>query len=322
MHKKNLISSLLFVAVFFCLYYIDNELVKVYLEIGDMRTYSRAYEDIAGEDFVSAYSIYNALTGALEPMPLIISYVFSRLGINFIFLNAFLNSLLIFLLINRLRESGFGWVIPFVVISFYLLILMYVFFRLKIGVIFFLLSMPAYYNNSKKVNSVAYFASIFSHFQMLLFFPLFFDLRRGKIIYISAILIIFYFSHEYIFGKISWYASENVIIPYKSIVFLILIYILSHKNFSFYIFMFFTVLAAILIGDQRINILLYFWVLSILNQVKSLGWRPLMCYALLIPVLVYQALKGIDYFNSLIEGVNYYDISLFFEADLVLPHTA
>lgn len=301
-YNKNFLFSF-----FFSLYslFISFYLYDIYIE-GDLQHYSDFYNSLQYYTFLEGYEFYRSRLGASEP----VYYLLVSLSNNFISKNIFfsiLNGLFGFTLSYLLLKRGFHPLLLFLMgINFYFLVLLGPAERLKISLLFFLLSI---WNVNSRKSFVFLLLSLLSHFQIfiLLFarfsnsIKLFFKSaklnRIGKTF--SAIILVLLFSVLlYLFktpieDKFMGYSEEGGIEAIvKPLIFLLLTLFYSKKRFEMFIMQIPIVLAAYLIGESRLVILsfgIFVYVSSQYRRGINIG---------MLGSLLYFAYKGLEFFSN------------------------
>jgi len=238
----------------------------------------------------------------------LIFYLFSKLTSIEVF-NAILNTVLLFVIFKFLYNQRIKLFIfiPFVITNYYFLILEFTTLRLKIAVIFWILSLMA---KTKGKSNLYYLFAFLSHFQtaLILFIRLLVQMIIKKnfkinLNYVVFFLIIVTFLFEKILGKFLWYFNTEMYFPMKTILFFIpMIFVVNRLKFlSITFIVFFTL--GIFIGEERLLILLFFLMIS---EYILHAKRDFVRGSVLVIYCFYFSLKGIEFAISLIEKVPYF----------------
>jgi hypothetical protein len=280
--------------------------LSYFLEITDGAIYLRAYNLISDLDLIDGYEKFFINTGGAEPISFLFFYTFSKF-VSIESFNWFLNTVLLFVTFKFLYNQRIKVLIflPLLITNFYILLLEYGVLRLKIALIFWILSLNTL---NKKKSNLFYFLSFLSHFQMalILVIKLLVDIvvKRNIKIKFSFIffLVILTFLYEKILNKFLLYSSE-LHFPFKIVLFFIPMFFVINriKNLSITFIVFFFV--GVIIGEERLIILLFFLLLS---EYLLFAKRDLIRGVLLVFYCLYFSVKGIFFAQSLVNGVSYF----------------
>ena len=308
--RKFILNGILFLLIG-VISFVNSYFLNFFLEISDGATYSRAYKIISSLGPIDGYRNFMVFTGGAEPLSFLLFYLFSKFTSIEIF-NGILNTFLLFGVFKFLYDHRIKILIafPIVITNYYLLILEFGVLRLKIAIIFWILSLNT--KNKNKSNLFS-FLSFLSHFQMALIFfiKLLVNLvvKRNfkiKVNYIIIFLVVSAFLFERILEKFllySLYADWRLRVPFKTILFFIpMLFVVNRIKFLSITFIIFFVVG-LLIGEDRILILLFFLLMSeYLLFVKRYIYRSF----ILIIYCTYFSYTGIYFAKTLIDGVSYF----------------
>lgn len=147
-----------------------------YFTGGDQVHYRLFYDGVLGRSPAEAFSFYSDTLGTSEPGYFFLIYFFSGFVSKDILLSLinFLFTYFIFLwlLINRVRF----YILPLLLLNFYFLVLLFSAERLKLSLLFFLIS----YFSVGVIRYVLYAFSLFSHVQVLMLFA---SIQSKRLIY-------------------------------------------------------------------------------------------------------------------------------------------
>jgi hypothetical protein len=288
--------------------FLSSYFLDYYLEISDGALYSLAYERISGLDIIDGYENFFAYTGGAEPLSFLLFYSFSKFTSIEVF-NGILNTVLLFVIFKFLYNQRIKLFIfiPFVITNYYFLILEFTTLRLKIAIIFWILSLLA---KTKGKSNLYYLFAFLSHFQMalILFIKLLVEMLVKKkfkinLNYVIFFLIIVTFLFEKILGKFLWYFNTELYFPMKTILFFIpMIFVVNRFKFLSITFIIFFSLG-IFIGEGRLLILLFFLMIS---EYILYAKRDFVRGVILVIYCFYFSIKGIEFAISLIEKVPYF----------------
>lgn len=288
--------------------FLSSYFLYYYLEISDGALYSLAYERISDLDIIDGYENFFSYTGGAEPLSFLIFYLFSKVTSIEVF-NGILNTVLLFVIFKFLHKQRIKifLFIPFVITNFYFLLLEFTTLRLKIAIIFWILSLMV---KTKGKSNLYYLFAFLSHFQMalILFIKLLVEMvikKKFKINlnYVIFFLIILTYLYEKILGKFLWYFNTELYFPMKTILFFIpMIFVVNRLKFLSITFIIFFTLG-IFIGEGRLLILLFFLMIS---EYLLHAKRDFVRGVILVIYCFYFSIKGIDFAISLIEKVPYF----------------
>ena len=291
------------------LYLVDINIFYDYTNIGDLIAYKSAFEAIYCVELENAFPTFTAYTGSIEPLSFVVFFIFSNINISFELFNSLLNGTLLLILLYNLRNTGVNkyFYLSILLLNFYILILFYIFIRLKIAIIFILFAYN--FKNYILKKNILLFLAFLSHFQMLIFLVAQLKNINYKkniliiiLISIISILLVSIFG-DFLAGKFLWYYQNNLIFPYRLISLIIIASILYKKDAEFISVSIIMLVIALLIGDQRINILYFIFLLLNINLLKmsKISFK----YLFILFLSLYFDIKGILYIFSIYDGENY-----------------
>jgi hypothetical protein len=263
--------------VFFLSFYI-----APYYVIGDQAKYTFTYEGLAALDFADGYEFYFNFTGGREPFYFLIVWLSSGWGIDKNIVMALSNALLAMFamkLFAKWKTSVFV-AMAIIISNFYMVVLYFAAERLKFAVLFFVISL-LYVDSGKRFYALVAMA-VTSHFQMLLLYvSMLFNrmssavirlLRESRLsikwilIYTAVLAALAVLGHsimvEYIIPKSIYYAKQasdkGVLELLRVVLFLILsLWYSSDKKETVFVFIP-LIVAALIVGGDRINMFGYF----------------------------------------------------------------
>jgi hypothetical protein len=310
-NKKNL-KILSFITIQFIFSYI---LLINYTE-GDFIVYNKFYNEINNSSLFSSFSIAQDTITGIEPISVLIFWIFSNLGVKKLFSSIVLNIILAIGILKITQKYKIPNSIAFLLFTnFYLIVLFTAAERLKISYIFIIWG----FLFCSKYKIFFYILSIFSHFQnIILFSSLYISkiiiFREKKIyikledLYILSGVIFFLFLFiinlnyilydlnvlKYLKSKFELFQTYPITSLYKLLLLNILIYfILSKKliriQFLFIIFYIFS----LMFGPHRINMIAVTAILGILISEKKIK------HPLVILLLLYFSFSSIPFIISI-----------------------
>ena len=307
-HKSKYILYGILFSLLGLISFLSSYVLNYYLEISDGALYSLAYERISGLDLIDGYENFFGYTGGAEPLSFLIFYLFSKFT-SIEVSNGILNTVLLFVIFKFLFKQRIKILlfIPFVITNYYFLLLEFTTLRLKIAIIFWILSLLV---KTKGKSNLYYLFAFLSHFQMalILFIRLLVEMLIKKkfkinLNYVIFFLIMLTFVFEKILGKFLWYFNTELYFPMKTILFFIpMIFVLNRVKFLSITFIVFFSLG-VFIGEGRLLILLFFLMIS---EYLLYAKRDLVRGFVLVIYCFYFSIKGIEFAISLIEKVPYF----------------
>jgi hypothetical protein len=255
-------------------------IISNYYVDGDQIYYSEAYDSLKGYNMFEGLLIYRSKILSDEPIHFILIWIFSNLGIDKNIIMSLVNAVLTFILIRILLRWN---VVNFIIITllttnFYLYVLFFSAERLKFSILFILLSV--FFIDKKKTSIFFALLSVITHTQTaLIFVANFFGQTMSKLVRLNRLnwnrfnygkfltliffLTIFLFLKDHLYSKFFIYSdmsqSKSIITNvWQSLVFLFLSLFYSKKWFETFSMFIIMILAASLVGSDRITILSYF----------------------------------------------------------------
>ena len=306
-NKTKLYSSL-FALYSFVLSYV---LFGYYTE-GDQLLYIKFYESISAYNFVGGFLLYNQIIGSQEPGYYTIIFLLNGL-INKTLLFSLFNAWMGYCLGYALIKKNFLPILLFIAVplNFYLLALYFSLERLKLSLLFFMLS---YMVTNKPLRVSLLLLSISNHVQTILLFvgtqfanlfPLVKKLFRGRFNFkilglLGALLVLcaaLFVVRVHIMSKFNAYASlggfRNFIKP--TFFMLITLVYARDKKMEAVSMHFPIIIAAFFLGDMRLVIFSYFiffYYAASVNRGLNIG---------IIISSLYFLLKGVLFIVSILE---------------------
>jgi hypothetical protein len=257
---------------------------------GDQYHYTKYYQGVTGLSFLEAYLFGRSALGASEPLSLFIIWAGSSLGIEKKVYIAAFNSLLGVSIFRLIVNAGNNWIFAILVVfGFYSLVLMTGAERLKFGYLFFVL---AFSSRSVKLRLFFIILGVFSHFQMILLIPSIvivfyyrsiksffvdYSLKLRTLVLLPVVVVFFafflYVFFDALYSKFTFYFDEGVAISdFTKIFALTLVALLSTKNWKRMLFTLFPFWIAVsILGGDRVNMLVFSFVLFLLVSERRLG---------------------------------------------------
>jgi hypothetical protein len=307
----NYILSFFLILLFHTL--LDN-LFNAYYKFPDGSRYKFVFETVSNFNFINGYFYFISYTGGSEPISYLLFYIFS-IFCNFYFFNILLNTILTFFIFKLFKKYHVNTLygILFFFTNFYILVLFYGAFRLKIGILFWIISL---YTTNIKTQRFFSIVSVLSHFQILIIyinnylsgllksFKITLKLRKIFLYSICTFTIILIL--PIILPKIYYYINYTFgnKLPYKFIVLFLYSFFLILNSKEFFINSIFYLFFVFIFGDERINIL-YFFTISlffILNYKRKSNLSFIFFFVLIL----YFTIKGIQFSTDMINGIDYF----------------
>lgn len=252
-----------------------------YYVSGDQAYYHSFYEAIPEYGFKDGFIYYTSALGSMEPMYYVLTYFFSGL-VDKDILMSFINSLFYLLLIRLLVRNKVSFpIICLLLFNFYLMVLLFAAERLKVAIFFMLFALS--FSGSLRYWFLG--LSLISHVQVVFLIAgkliaSFVDyakpllngkLKYGAISTFGAAIIVFlvmYLLRDHIFSKFEAYSSlgesggsysGGFSAMLKPLIFLLFsLYYARQKKLEVFSMHFPLLVAAFLIGEERIVIFSYF----------------------------------------------------------------
>lgn len=283
--------------------------------------YSEVCRSLSSTVPAEAYPIFMDGSAGLEPVSMGLLYLICYFGFDFSVVNIALNSLFIYLALRLycgsiLREV---LVIIFLLTNFYFVLLLFGLYKLKVAAIFLVLAFLSNAYSNSNVKRIVVGLSVFSHLQILPIFLSNYTSRfwtdrsvRIKLIFIFSFLSLFIIIFFPILKSVGDYFifradayKESGVFSWK----LLLLYFAHVLAFGFaldiFILFFILILLASQIGDGRLIILYFLYLLTYLSiKVKgSLNGRSILFLGFL---WVFSFWKAIPLIHSLVYGYSYF----------------
>ncbi len=244
-------------------------LISPHYMLGDQEHYRGVFEILPTLNFVDGFIHYSQALSSIEPGHYTISWIFSRFLEKDLFISI-LNTILAFYsmqLLIRWRASIYV-AASIVLTNFYFYVLFFAAERLKVSFIFLTMAL-VYVNGSKfyffSILSVISHIQILAVYVMLLFREFIRIITSGKIEKTLLIGLIAFFltlvvMSGQIIEKFSAYAATGFDIQsvYKLLVFYFMTLVYSRRRSEATILFIPLFIAALMIGDERVNMLGYF----------------------------------------------------------------
>jgi hypothetical protein len=315
--KENFIAFIMSIGLF-----IISFIIQPYYIYGDQYYYNKVYQNI-NHNILYSYILFKEYIGGSEPLSFLIYYINANIGIKKLLMDAVLNSLLSFFVVKTLRLLKVSYIIILVLLctNFYMYMLYFSAYRLKVGILFFMIGLYYYLKNKQRTSKIFFILSVFGHFQMfiIMFASLisniivkFLMLQKFKtkfktksllimIFWIVTIFLIVCFFQKYFFYKINYYYHHAD----KSIWKLLLLYLftffyMQKLKFSIQITIKISIifllllLISLIIGSERINMFGYFIFFFIAVQYKQ-GFNMGIIFT-----SIYFMIKNIFFVNNII----------------------
>jgi hypothetical protein len=280
-----------------------------FFEYTDGQTYLLAFESLRAVSPTEAYLSFVQGTGGAELLSFLVFYIFSQFT-DIAVANNILNTILIlviFLLLRKKSANVWCWM-PFLITNYYILLIGFGALRLKIAVLFLLLS---WLTKSESKRWMLVLASVLSHFQMFIPLCVFiaerFVARQSmpalKFLLILVIVILGY-QYEAILGKLIYYANYLSAPPYKLIALSLISLILIDRRKTAVVMMAIFIPISFVIGDGRLNIM---YIIMITHEYLSFSKRNVFKSIVLILCATYLSVKGIYFAQSLLGGYSFFE---------------
>lgn len=287
---------------FYC-FFISFYLFGLYSK-GDSARYTYFYNSLHDYSFIDGYSFYETSLGASEPIYYVMIFFFNEIVNKTIFFS-FLNAFFGFILSKRLLKIGMHPILLILIaFNFYFLVLLIPAERLKVSIIFLLLSVS---DLGLRYRITSLILSLLSHFQTFILIAarfkdtikkLYLSLRFGNIKNIFKIVLLFlillsvpYYFRDDIGEKLAAYNDEGGIKALvKPFFFLILnLFYVSRDKFEIWIIHLPIMIAAFFIGDSRLVIFSFgIFLYYALQYKRGINFGTLIS-------LLYFAGKGIEF---------------------------
>jgi hypothetical protein len=283
---------------------------------GDQVNYINSYNNMHDSSLFEGFLIYQGSITTLEPIHFFITWIFTNLNIDKIFIMSIINTFLSILFVRILQKIHTNTIIIYFLLftNFYLFVLYFSAERLKFSFIFLTLAILNLENKKKLI--LYLLLAIFTHLQnIIIIFAILFatyfnnyyssfnklSIKKKYLLFIFILLIPIIILKDQIYSKFSTYsgiANANSIL--KNTWQLILLYIFSlyftnNKIFTTALF-FILIIASSLIGSERITIYAYicflFYALNFKGGVNILN----------ISFIAYFIIKSVGFINNVFEN--------------------
>ena len=299
------LGIILIVSILFVL--ISSNNFDFFIEISDGFVYNQLFESLNDVDLISGYLIY--INYAAEPFTFLLFYIFAQF-VNFLVFNNCLNALLLFSVFNLFYKNRVSLLIsiPFILSNYYILLIQYGAIRLKIAIIFLIISEIS---ENRTLTRLYRSLAVLAHFQIIIIiiFKYLYQYFKDKnvkfdkkiILYIGVFIFTFF---SYLSTKINYYFNENgMIFPYKvTLFFLFSLIVLNKVKFATISFLLLFPLAIVL-GEGRIVIMYYF--LIVIHYIKERN-KKILNMVFVIFISLYFSIKGLDFAYSLVNKYDYF----------------
>jgi hypothetical protein len=277
------------------LYFLDGK-----VKAGDHLAYRNYYDYISNGDYNKfLYVDSRDYIGSLDYLYNNLVFIFSRV-IDFDSFTYFINFIYFFLFALLLNNIRMEILVPILPISFYVVGLQYSAQRLILAVTVFGIS----FLFNKRFLSIL---SLLIHTQISPLFLLYINYIRKHSILILLFIILCYFGDINALPKFLHYASTREAVKVNDYLFLIIISLMvkfstTKKIFNdFDLFIIFTIFFCIItiLGDGRINFIVYVLALFILNLNKNINIKSKI---VLIIIYTYDVVKGVLFISGIVIG--------------------
>ncbi|HAS8557968.1 TPA: hypothetical protein I7791_05740 [Vibrio vulnificus] len=233
--------------------------------------YNNFYQELKeGSSFGHSYIRYENLTGAKEPFFFIFMYFFASLGVDYstaiLVMNILLSAVLALSVAKaNLKNQALIFILFYLSTDYYLFVLFSEAHRLKLGVVFLLVSFLIVRKNTFRYYFSLLIMSL-SHFQtsILAYFSV------ARLSFLRVIVVTLFFAVLFsifsgiVLDKISYYfAINDVVESVSSTGFLIVLFLLLNvvvlkvRNGKYIAFLFFLLFLSAMLGKMRINIIVF-----------------------------------------------------------------
>lgn len=288
-----------FILIFF-FFNFSLYILELYIS-GDQQHYINYYNNIKGEDLLSAYVDGFSYLSAVEPFSLLILWIGSNLDIDKVYYISFFNTILFSLLLLIINKYKFKFLPRFFFISnFYFIVLYTGAERLKFLFIPLLLSILV---ENKFLKKILMFSYPFFHLQGVLFL-IFEFLKEFKFFSFSKKFFYFLFSvflsilaFPFFSGKFySYFILDQLIISEitQVIILSIILFYITRDTMTALLFVFFFSFLSLSFGSSRITIIAFFSYLTLLLEVKKIN-HPLNTL-----LLFYFFIKSLFFIDNII----------------------
>lgn len=250
------------------IYFLFSVLVFNYFDGGDQKSYREFYIEVGQYDLVDAFSYYLGKLGTSEPVYFIVVYGLSSFFSKDI-LFSLINAIFIYKLYDFFLEKKVAGIVQVLLaFNFYLLVLLFSAERLKLSLLFIIIS----FGYSLFLRIIFQSLAFFTHVQTLLMiaqpyvFKFVFSWRKiifkakgliSLVVFIMFFSIIVYVMKDHILGKLEYYRGD-LFSMIKPLIFMFFSMMCARKNilvpfFQSLIF----VVSSYFVGEERIAIFSY-----------------------------------------------------------------
>ncbi|MBD8490083.1 hypothetical protein IFO69_15100 [Echinicola sp. CAU 1574] len=293
------------------IFFISLSVLSIYTK-GDQELYIKAYESFQGINFFLGYVLYYKIIGSNEPVYYFLAWGFSILGVPKIVFASLANSILALTFIRLGKKYGVSVVVLVLLCltNFYFIAVYTELERLKFGLIFFLLSL--YHIDDKKKFYFFVIVTVFTHLQFSILYlgmaliyivpqikRIFSSLKLNKnILYLGlGIVLVFFIMKGHILRKLGfYYEGIDLVSCLKALPLSILSVYYSKRRGESLIINFVLLLAIMVVGSDRMIVLVFFSFLYYALQYKrGINWG-------VIITMVYFGIKSIGFLVNVIEN--------------------
>lgn len=278
---------------------------------GDFEVYKFLYNVAELNDVDFGYHEYISKINSMEVGHYIVIWLFSNIGVDWLYYTLISNVVFLVLLVNALSRFGYKWqyLLPLSVVNIYTDVLYFSAERLRLSLIFLLIAVIL--RSKIGVSMLFLLFGIITHVQLVLIIipviimyglPEMFQREVLKIknvlFYIVAFLIflnIFPQISEHGISKIVGHFHDNGLnIPYKTGVLSALMIFASDRRLKATISALCLCAISFIVGDGRVNLIVFF--MAIHAMVKSVKWEP-MAWVLIFYGLIQSVRFGLNIIN-------------------------
>jgi len=285
---------------------------------GDQIGYRKLYEALKGSNFFGAIVLTFSYVGGSEPIYAFIAWFGSNIGLEKDLYFSIINSFFCAIIIKYLYSKGASFIFIFLMLSnYYIIVLMTSAERLKIAIIIMFIALI--YQKKTLLSNSFKLLSIMAHFQIAIYFFSISFLKtinilrsnrvKKKILLIIPIIIaiggiLVAQNISPIIHKISVYAgsySNGLHIDLIRPLILITVYYIATKKKTNAILVLISLLPFYyLFGGNRINILLFFLIVTLFIEAKKIN------HPLLTLIMFYYSFKGFHFAYKIFLNQNGY----------------
>lgn len=255
------------------------------------------------------FKSYRITIGSYEPMYFLLSYIFSSV-LEYKYFILFINSIFLLVVLLSLKKftENYKWLyVALVLTDFYFYVYLSNIHRLKLAILFLLLSYILY--NRSRVFAI--FSAIISHLQIFIFYLYLAILdviknfnennllqeRKKYVIYTVFILLIILLFQNHIKSKLNYYLYMEISYRVSAVILMYLIYLVIFKlEDTIKLFIPLAILVFIvsfMVGADRINFMLMEFIFIVeLNRLLN---KNIVALVVVIPIVLYNSYKTIDF---------------------------